>query len=51
MGVRRRKSPGHRRTARAGGTTKIKGHFRSPRGPNKGKKRVWVPAHRRGLPG
>jgi hypothetical protein len=34
----------------AGNAVKIKPHTRSPRGPNKGKKRVKVDPYRRGKP-
>lgn len=34
----------------AGSGVKIKSHTRSPRGPNKGKKRVRVDGHARGKP-
>lgn len=39
-----------KRKAGAGSAVKIKPHTRSPRGPNKGKKRVKVDSYRRGKP-
>jgi hypothetical protein len=41
---KRKRKPG------AGTAVGIKRHTRSPRGPNKGKKRVVVDSHRRGKP-
>ena len=41
---KRKRKPG------SGSAVKIKGHTRSPRGPNKGKKRVRVDGHARGKP-
>ena len=41
---KRKRKPG------AGSATKVKGHVRSPRGPNKGKKAVRVDPYRRGKP-
>lgn len=38
------------RKRRAGGSVRVKGHTRDPRGPNKGKKRVRVKGHRRRSP-
>jgi hypothetical protein len=39
-----------KRKAGAGSATKVKSHTRSPRGSNKGKKRVRVDPYRRGKP-
>jgi hypothetical protein len=41
---KRKRAPG------AGSASKIKGHTRSPRGPNKGKPVVRVDGYRRGKP-
>ena len=35
---------------RGGGSTTIKSHTRSPRGPNRGKAKVRVRPHRRNMP-
>lgn len=34
----------------SGGAVRVKGHTRTPRGPNKGKKAVRVKGYRRSLP-
>lgn len=47
--ARRKRARG--RGSRAGGTVRVKGHARSPRGPNAGKKVVRVKGYRRKIPG
>jgi hypothetical protein len=44
-----RKGPKQKGTVTRG-RVKIRGHSRAPRGPDKGKKRVRVPAHQRRKP-
>lgn len=46
MGVQRGKKVKTRRK----GPNQVKAHYRSPRGPDRGKPRVKVPAYRRGRP-
>lgn len=41
---------GKARSSRSGRTVKIKRHTRSPRGPDRGKPRVSVPAYSRSRP-
>lgn len=48
--TRKRKSKSRRSGSTASGKVRIKGHTRSPRGANRGKKRVRVKPHQRKMP-
>jgi hypothetical protein len=47
---RRRKRKGFGKSTQGGRKVRVKGHTRSPRGPNTGKPRVKVPSHARKRP-
>jgi hypothetical protein len=53
MAAKRKAKPKRGARNRGGGSSgkvRVKGHTRTPRGPNKGKKAVRVKGHRRAIP-